>query len=70
MAEHVRAPYPLPTEQPPLMIGTWGSKLAALAGEIAAELKIGGSANPALVPWMQAQLQPGEQKAGRPAGSV
>ena len=70
VAEHVRAPYPLPTEQPPLMIGTWGSKLAALAGEIAAELKIGGSANPALVPWMQAQLQPGEQKAGRPAGSV
>jgi len=68
--EHVRAPYPLPQEMPPLLIGTWGPKLASLAGEVATELKIGGSANPELVPWVQMQIKVGEQKAGRCVGSV
>jgi 5,10-methylenetetrahydromethanopterin reductase len=40
----------------PLLIGTWGSQLAALAGEIAQELKIGGSANPELVPLMRSRV--------------
>jgi 5,10-methylenetetrahydromethanopterin reductase len=34
----------------PLLIGTWGERTAAWAGTVAAELKIGGSANPDLVP--------------------
>jgi 5,10-methylenetetrahydromethanopterin reductase len=34
----------------PLLIGTWSPRLAALAGETAQELKVGGSANPAVVP--------------------
>ncbi len=34
----------------PLLIGTWGERTAAWAGTVAAELKIGGSANPELVP--------------------
>jgi 5,10-methylenetetrahydromethanopterin reductase len=34
----------------PLMIGTWGERTAAWAGTVADELKIGGSANPDLVP--------------------
>jgi 5,10-methylenetetrahydromethanopterin reductase len=34
----------------PLMIGTWGPATAAWAGTVADELKIGGSANPGLVP--------------------
>jgi 5,10-methylenetetrahydromethanopterin reductase len=33
----------------PLLIGTWGPKTAAFAGEVAQELKLGGSANPELV---------------------
>lgn len=33
----------------PLMIGTWRPRTAALAGEVAHELKIGGSANPDMV---------------------
>ena len=33
----------------PLLIGAWRPGLAALAGEIADELKVGGSANPAMV---------------------
>ncbi len=40
----------------PLLIGTWGRKTAAWAGAEAEELKIGGSANPDLLPvvrgWM------------------
>ena len=34
----------------PLLIGTWGERTAAWAGTVADELKIGGSANPDLVP--------------------
>ena len=33
----------------PLMIGTWKPRLAALAGEVANEVKIGGCANPDMV---------------------
>ncbi|MGH2996331.1 MAG: LLM class flavin-dependent oxidoreductase, partial [Gaiellaceae bacterium] len=40
----------------PLMIGTWGERTAALAGSVARELKIGGTANPALVPVMRARI--------------
>jgi 5,10-methylenetetrahydromethanopterin reductase len=40
----------------PLMIGTWGTRVAAYAGEVADELKIGGSANPDLVPVMRSRL--------------
>jgi 5,10-methylenetetrahydromethanopterin reductase len=54
LASHVSAPYPLPAGRVPVMIGTWGPKLAALAAEIAAdEVKIGGSANPGMVPVMR-----------------
>src|SRR5690606_14586533 len=70
IAEHVTAPYPLPTQKIPLLIGTWGQKLCALAGELADEVKVGGSANPALVPIIQQYIATGEQKVGRPIGSV
>ena len=40
----------------PLMIGTWGERLAALAGTVAREVKIGGTANPALVPVMRKRV--------------
>jgi 5,10-methylenetetrahydromethanopterin reductase len=33
----------------PLLVGTWSPRLTAFAGEHAAELKLGGSANPAMV---------------------
>ncbi|MEM6284376.1 MAG: LLM class flavin-dependent oxidoreductase [Chloroflexota bacterium] len=52
LAEHVRAPYPLPEKVPAILIGTWGPKLAKIAGEIADEVKIGGSANPDFIPVM------------------
>jgi 5,10-methylenetetrahydromethanopterin reductase len=34
----------------PLLVGTWSPRLAAFAGQAARELKVGGSANPDLVP--------------------
>jgi 5,10-methylenetetrahydromethanopterin reductase len=40
----------------PLLIGTWGAKTAALAGEIADEVKIGGTANPAVVGVMRERI--------------
>jgi 5,10-methylenetetrahydromethanopterin reductase len=54
----------------PLMIGTWGKLTARMAGEIADEIKIGGSTNPAMAVLLQAEISAGEAKAGRPAGSV
>ena len=38
----------------PLLVGTWGKRTAAWAGTVADELKIGGSANPDLVPVVRA----------------
>jgi 5,10-methylenetetrahydromethanopterin reductase len=52
------------------MIGSWGPKLLQLAGEVADEVKIGGSANPELVPIVRDYLAIGEAKAGRPRGST
>ena len=70
IAEHVRAPYPLPAGRIPLQIGTWGRKLAALAGELADEVKVGGSANPDVIPVIADYIAVGEARAGRARGSV
>ncbi len=70
IAEHVRAPYPLPEHQIPVLIGTWGKILCGLAGELADEVKIGGSANPDIVPVIRGYIHEGEQRAKRPSGSV
>ncbi len=40
----------------PLLIGGWGPQTLALAGRIAAEAKVGGSANPELVPNLVARI--------------
>ncbi len=70
IAEHVRAPYPLPAGRIPLQIGTWGEQLAALAGEIADEVKIGGSANPDVIPHIANYVANGEARVGREPGTV
>ena len=54
----------------PLLIGTWGKQTAAIAGRLANEVKLGGSANPAMVAVMRAYLAVGEAAAERAAGSV
>jgi 5,10-methylenetetrahydromethanopterin reductase len=40
----------------PIMVGTWGPHTARMAGEVADEVKIGGSANPKMVPIMRQWL--------------
>ncbi len=62
--------YPVLRSEIPLLIGTWGPKLAALAGEVADEVKVGGSANPALVPVLRDQVAVGETVARRSPHSV
>ncbi|WP_432486740.1 LLM class flavin-dependent oxidoreductase [Kineococcus sp. SYSU DK018] len=54
----------------PLLIGTWGPKGLALAGEIADEVKLGGSANPDVVAVARQRLAVGEAAAGRTPGST
>jgi 5,10-methylenetetrahydromethanopterin reductase len=52
----------------PLMIGTWRPRMAALAGEVADEVKIGGSANPAMVRQMREWI--GNDDVGIVMGAV
>jgi 5,10-methylenetetrahydromethanopterin reductase len=52
----------------PLMIGTWKPRMAALAGELADELKIGGSANPEMVQLMRTWI--GNDDVGIVVGAV
>lgn len=51
----------------PLLIGAWGERAMGLAGEIAAELKVGGCANPSVVPFARERLARGSDRAGRAA---
>jgi 5,10-methylenetetrahydromethanopterin reductase len=62
--------YPVERAAVPLLIGTWGPKLLQYAGEVAEEVKIGGSTNPALVQEVRRNLAIGEQRAGRETGST
>ena len=41
----------------PLLIGTWSERLAAFAGEVADEVKVGGTANPELVPLLRSRIR-------------
>ncbi len=66
----VKLGYPVYRENIPILIGTWGHKLAALAGELADEVKIGGCANPAMIPVMRSWIAEGEKHIGRTAGRV
>lgn len=62
------AAYVLSRVDVPLVIGGWGPRIVALAGEIADELKVGGSANPDLVAVMRARL--GTARTGIVFGAV
>jgi 5,10-methylenetetrahydromethanopterin reductase len=55
---------------PPLLLGAWGPRGAALAGEIADEIKVGGSANPAVAALARDRVRDGAVAAGRPADAV
>ena len=54
----------------PLLIGTWGESTTRLAGRIADELKVGGSASPAMVALACSLLDQGAERVGRAPGST
>jgi 5,10-methylenetetrahydromethanopterin reductase len=54
----------------PIMLGTWGPRTARVAGEVADEIKIGGSANSAMAGHLQPHIDAGLTSAGRRPGSV
>jgi 5,10-methylenetetrahydromethanopterin reductase len=70
LAPGTRLRYRLPSRQPPLLLGSWGERGAALASEMFDELKVGGSANPALVPLVRTRLEAGSVSAGYPVRIV
>ena len=60
--------YPCERDRVPLLIGSWSPRLTAFAAGHAAELKIGGSANPAMVRLARQRL--GTAEVGIVAGAV
>ena len=50
LAPGTKLAYPRFRETVPLLVGTWGRATAAWAGTVADELKVGGTANPDLIP--------------------
>ncbi|HEY6294319.1 MAG TPA: LLM class flavin-dependent oxidoreductase, partial [Streptosporangiaceae bacterium] len=70
LAPGIRLRYRLPDRLPPLLLGTWGPRGAALAGEIADEVKVGGSANPAVARLIRDRVAVGCRAAQRPPGQV
>jgi 5,10-methylenetetrahydromethanopterin reductase len=51
-----RLRFPILRDEVPLLVGTWAPRLSAFAGEEAQELKVGGSANPDVVPIMRERI--------------
>jgi 5,10-methylenetetrahydromethanopterin reductase len=70
LAPGLRLRYPLPARLPSILLGTWGPATAALAGRVADEVKIGGTANPAMVPVLRERIAVGTRAAGRPDDAV
>lgn len=66
----IRLRYPLPGRVPPLLLGGWGPRTIALAGEIADEVKVGGSASPAVVRLAAEHAAAGCRAANRSAADV
>ncbi|MEE3920511.1 LLM class flavin-dependent oxidoreductase [Micromonospora sp. BRA006-A] len=62
--------YDVQRPDPPLLLGAWGPQGRALAGRIADEIKVGGSANPDMVPVIRERLRTGAEKAGRDVADV
>jgi 5,10-methylenetetrahydromethanopterin reductase len=54
----------------PVTIGTWGRATARMAAEVADEIKIGGSANPAAIEMLRPSLVEGCRRAGKPLGTI
>jgi 5,10-methylenetetrahydromethanopterin reductase len=70
LAPGVRLRGALPVRVPPLLLGAWGPRGAVLAGEIADEIKVGGSANPLVAGLARDRVRAAASACGRPADAV
>lgn len=70
MAPGTRLAYEPLRDEVPLLIGTWGPRTLRLAGRIADEVKIGGSANPAIVPFARRHLDTSGSEVDVVVGAV
>jgi 5,10-methylenetetrahydromethanopterin reductase len=70
LAAGARLQYPVLRPRVPVLIGAWGPRMAALAGRVADELKIGGTANPAMVDVMRRRAAVGAAEIGRDPAEV
>lgn len=62
--------YPVRRAVVPLLLGTWGKRTGALAGRIADEVKVGGSANPEMVAVVGEHVAAGAAAVGRDPAEV
>ncbi len=62
--------YPVKRSVVPLLVGGWGPRMLAMAGQIADEVKVGGSASPAMAAVAKRRIAVGEAEAGRRVGST
>jgi 5,10-methylenetetrahydromethanopterin reductase len=60
----------LPSRVPPLLLGAWGPRGTALAGQVADELKVGGTASPAVIAQARQRVTAASLAAGRRSGAV
>jgi 5,10-methylenetetrahydromethanopterin reductase len=65
-----RLAYPTLRPDVPIMVGTWSRRTSGLAARMADEVKIGGSANPAMVRRMTDWLEPDLRRHGRAEDAV
>ncbi len=70
LAEGIGFEFPFKPRRVPILIGTWGQQTAQLAGEVADEVKIGGTANPLMIPVMRSYIAEGAQRVGRSDAEV
>jgi 5,10-methylenetetrahydromethanopterin reductase len=55
----------IPRANIPMLLGTWGPRTLRACIEYIAEVKIGGSANPDVVPWMRQQIDQAAAQTAR-----
>jgi 5,10-methylenetetrahydromethanopterin reductase len=70
LAPGVRLRGSRPARVPPLLLGAWGARGAALAGEVFDEIKVGGSANPSVAALVRDRVRAAALAAGRPEDAV
>jgi 5,10-methylenetetrahydromethanopterin reductase len=70
LAEGARLHYPRRRDHVDILLGTWGPRGLALAGECADEVKLGGCANPDMVRRVRHQLDEACAAAGRDPSAV